>query len=150
MATVGPYPGLRGEVGMSSVAWTSGTTVSGMTFNNVERVNDPGIDNTQDTADSRSNDSGGEAEHVNTWRSGGADFEFIADVGAAQQAALWAYYKAGSIVGWRFQPSGNVSGDTMEYFAATIASIKRTGGKGDVAKFSVTLKRTLGITSATI
>jgi hypothetical protein len=150
MATVGAFPVLRGEIAISSVAWTPGTTVSGMTFTDIEAVNDPNATNAQDTADSRSNDSGGEKEFINTWRGGGATFEMVTKIGSTQQTAVWTNYIAGNIMGWRLRPSGGVTGDDQEFFAASITGVDRVGGKEDAAKFKVTLQRTLGITRSSI
>lgn len=150
MATVGAFAARVGEVGISNAAWTPGTTVSAMTFNDIEKVNNPRTRHAQDTAESSSNDSGGEKEHVNTWRSGDASFEMISSIGATRQEEVWTAYIAGNIMGWRFRPSGGVSGDPQLFFAATIENIEETGDKGDVGKRQVSLKRTGGLTRSLI
>jgi hypothetical protein len=149
MATAGAYPGRLAEVGLSSVAWTPGTTVSGMTFNDIEKVRSPVLSNAQDSAESSSNDSSGEREFVNTWRSGGFSFEFVADVGGTRQNDLWAYYLAGSQVGFRIRPSGAVSGDFQYFMAGTIESIEPSADADDVGRFKVSVKRTQAVTRTT-
>ena len=146
MATAGAFAGRLGEVGVSSAAWTTGTSVSGMTFGDIEKVNNPRIAGSQDTAESSSNDSAGSKEFVPTWDSGTLSFEFIADDNATNQATLWTSFLAHDIRGWRARPRGASSGDKEIYFAGIITSLEQSGDKGDVSKYTCTVQKTGAIT----
>jgi hypothetical protein len=148
--TAGPFPGRLAEVGLSSVAWTSGVTVSGMTFNDIERVVNPKLPQSTKNADVSSNDSGGDEEHINTWRAGSLSFEFIAANDATYQAALWAYYLASSLVGWRTRPNAANSGDFQYFFAGSIESIEKAMMSSDGVRYACTIKRTGGIVRTVI
>ncbi len=141
MASSGPTAGLKAEVDVSNAASTDFTSA---TYVDVERVNSPGFTGTQKKADASSNDSGGNEEHVVTWRSGKFSFEMIADGAAATagQAHLWTMFAAGEIRAFRYRPTGDVSGDTQYRFLASIDDIEDMGPKEGGRSYKVTVTRT--------
>lgn len=150
MPTTGPFAGRLAEVGLATVAWTPGTTVSGMTFNDIERVRNPRMPQSTDSAETSSNDSGGQKEFINTWLSGNFSFEMVRDFSGTRQNALEAHATAGEMIGVRFRPTGNVSGDYEYFFPAIIENIEPGSDSTDAARLTVSLKRAGAVTRATI
>lgn len=147
MASTGPTAGRAAEVDVSNAASADYTTA---TFVDVERVNSPAFTGTLAKADVSSNDSGGDEQHVVTWRSGKFTFEMVADGSRpAGQEHLWTAFASGEIRAWRYRPTGDVSGDTQYRFLGSIDDISDEGPKDGGRAFKVTVTRTGGYTRDT-
>lgn len=148
MASTGPTAGRFGEVLISNAA---SSDVSTATYVAVERVNNPGFTGELKKADSSSNDSGGNEEHVVTWAAGKFTFEMVADgaVGTAGQAHCWTSWSSKEIRAIEFQPTA-VAGDRKYRFLASIDSIEDAAPKDGARAFKVTMTRTGSITIATV
>lgn len=150
MPTTGPFAGRLAEVGLANAAWTVGTTVSGMTFNDIERVRNPRMPQSTKYAETSSNDSSGHEENIATWITGSFSFEMVRDFAATYQNALEAHAIATQMIGVRYRPTGNVSGDYQYFFAAIIENIEPASDSNDASRMTVTLKRASAVTRSTI
>lgn len=150
MPTSGPFAGRLAEVGLANAAWTPGTSVPGMTFNDIERVRGPRMPQTAKYAETSSNDSGGQEENIVTWLSGGFSFELVRDFAATYQNALEAHVLANEMVGLRYRPTGAVSGDYEYFFAAIIEGFEPGSDPNDAARVQVNCKRASAVTRQAI
>jgi hypothetical protein len=139
MPTAGPFAARVAEVAVSNAASTDFTSA---TYVDVERVNSPTFSGSQDTAETSSNDSGGNKEFVTTWKSATLSFEMIADETATGQEHLWTAFTNAETRAFRCRPKGNATTEKQIRFLGQITSIEETLDKGDVGKYRVTVQRT--------
>lgn len=133
MATAGAFAGRLAEVANSA---------DNVTYTEVERVNNPRLSGTNETAEVSSNDSNGHKEHIYTWQSGQLTFEMVADEAAVGQEAVWTSFLSRTTLYWRCRPRGNNAGDKQIIFQGLVTSIEQSNDKGDKAAYSVTVLRT--------
>lgn len=133
MATAGPFAGRISEVASSA---------DNVTYTDVERVNNPRLSGTNDTAETSSNDSSGHKEFIYTWQSGQLTFEMVADEVATGQEAVWTSFLTRSIRYWRVRPRGDNSGDKQIIFQGLVTSIEQNMDKADKSTYNVTVQRT--------
>lgn len=147
MATTGPSAGRKGDVAISNAVSSDYTTA---TYVHIERVNSPALPGTLKKADASSNDSGGDEEHVVTWRSGKLTFEVVA---AAEhptgQSNLFTAFVNGEIRAWKYCPTGLTTGDPRYRFLGSIDDIEDMAPKDGVRAYKVTVTRTGGFTRDT-
>jgi hypothetical protein len=150
MATVGSFAGRLAEVAISStVPATETTDPASLTYNGIEKVNDPNISGTNDKAETSSNDSGGSKQYIYTFEDATVSFEMIADDSAAQQLIVWTAYLSKQLRGFRIRPRGDSAGDYQVYFLGLVTNISQSNGKGDASKYSVTIQKSSAFTRST-
>lgn len=142
----GPFATRVAEVLMSTAAVA---TIGAATFVRLERVNDPKYSGKLDTADSSSNDSGGNKEKKPTWNDATLTFSIVVDEGATQQELLWTAHINQEIRAFRFRPIGNNVGNRQYSILGIVTAIELDAKSTDVGRYNVTVERTGGLTRDT-
>lgn len=140
MPTAGAFIARLAEVAISNAVATDPLAA---TYVAVEKVNSPKFGGTNDTAESKSNDSGGVKERLRTWGDASLTFELIADEAAVGQEHCWTAFGTGEIRAFRLRPKGDNAGVDKEIlFLGIIDAMDEPLDKDDVGKVNVTVKRT--------
>ncbi len=134
MPTAGAWAGRLSEVGIS--------TNDGSSYNNIEKVTDPRLSGSNDTAEVSSNDSNGHKEFIPTWTSSTLSFGMIADEAATYQEAVWTAFLNKTTPWFRLRPKGDATGEKEFFSKGIVTSIEESLDKGDKATYNVTVQLT--------